>query len=200
MPLIAAMALLLFGGGTEDRIGQLRREPAVRLDPALPERPFARWLRDQLPPGAVPVFHMVPCSTGEADCLLVECPIISRARTLWLEFDSAGPRFLGGRMDAPDAERPIPVDRLSELADRLGDPIRLNPLDCPDGTRPRLAESAAGLRLWCEDAAGRMHGPARSWFNAGRYLMSRGRYEAGERVGRWIECDRFERCRVRHYE
>ena len=73
------------------------------------------------------------------------------------------------------------------------------PLDCPVGTTLRLETEHAGLREWCENAAGVKRGPARAWFSTGRYLMYRGAYVAGERSGRWIECDRFERCANRVY-
>lgn len=42
-------------------------------------------------------------------------------------------------------------------------------------------------------------GPYRSWFNTGLYLMERGDYAGGVKFGRWVECDRFERCVVASY-
>ena len=73
------------------------------------------------------------------------------------------------------------------------------PLDCPAGTTLRLEEEHAGLREWCEDAAGVKQGPARAWFSTGRYLMYRGTFVDGDRDGPWTECDRFERCLRKHY-
>lgn len=199
-PILAAAALVLSSGASEDLISRLSQESAAKLDSGVPDRPFARWLRDLLPPGALPVYHVGPCGDAEGECLIVEAEITSRARILHLEFDTDGLRFLGGKLDAPNAEDPLPLKKLAELPDRLTDPIRLKPVQCPDGARAKLRESYAGIHVWCEDAAGRKHGPARSWFSTGRYLMSRGRYENGERAGEWIECSRFEHCRVRHYE
>lgn len=200
MPIFAAAVLILPGGTSKDLISRLNRELAASLERGLPDRPFAPWLRELLPPGAVPVYHIGPCSGAEGECLIVEAEITSRARILRLEFDAEGLRFRGGRLDAPDAEHPLVLERLSELPDRLTDPIRLEPVQCPNGARAKLRESYAGLHVWCENAAGRKHGPARSWFSTGRYLMSRGRYKNGERIGEWIECSRFEHCRVRHYD
>jgi hypothetical protein len=73
------------------------------------------------------------------------------------------------------------------------------PLDCPAGTTLRLEEEHAGLREWCEDAAGVKQGPARAWVRTGRYLMYRGTFVDGDRDGPWTECDRFERCLRKHY-
>ncbi len=196
--LIAAVALL--GGASHDLIGELNGMMARRLDPALPEQPFAEWLRGLLPVGAVPVYRTGRCSGAEGECLVVECPVVSRARTVRLEFETESLRFRGGRLDAPDAEQPLPVETLADLPDTLTEPIRLRPVDCPEGTRGRLRENGAGVHAWCESADGRRHGPARSWYSTGRYLMSRGRYQDGERVGEWIECDRFERCRRVSYD
>ena len=200
VPAMAAAALVIIGGASDDLVDAIIQTPAARLDSGLPDRPFGEWLRGQLPPGAVPVFRSRPCSDGRGRCLVVEAEIVSRARTLHLEFATEDLTFRGGRPDAPDAARPLPIDRLAELPDRLSHPIRLEPVSCPDGTRAKLRESDAGLHAWCENADGRKHGPARSWFSTGRYLMSRGRYEEGERVGEWIECSRFEQCRKRSYD
>ncbi len=174
--------------------------PAEKLDPALPGLAFGDWLRGLLPLGVVPVYRTRPCTRGDGECLIIEAEIVSRARTLRLDFDSENLRFRGGELDAPDAKHALEVERLTELPDRLTDPIRLEPVQCPDGAHAKLRETYAGIRVWCENAAGQRHGPARSWFSTGRYLMSRGRYENNERTGEWIECSRFEHCRVRHYD
>ena len=92
-----------------------------------------------------------------------------------------------------------PITSLAELPRRLIQGIRAYPLDCPDGTKLQMEAEHAGLREWCEDAAGVKHGPARAWFSTGRYLMYRGAYLEGVRTGPWTECDRFERCVLKRY-
>lgn len=196
----ATAALVLLGAATEDPVARLEAMPAARLDPRLPEQPFGEWLRAVLPPGVVPVYRSGPCASGAGECLVVECDVPSRARTVRLEFDGRALRFRGGRMEDPEAEQPVPVERLSELAHRLAEPIRLRPPECPDGARARLREGQTAVYLWCENAAGEKHGPARSWYHPGRRLKARGRYENGRRVGRWIECDLFERCRTVYHD
>lgn len=198
-PIAVAAALVLLGGVSEDLIGQLSQLTAAKLDPDLPEKPFVEWLRSLLPPGVAPVYRRQPCSDGEAECLVVECNVASRARTARLEFDTEKLSFRGGRVESPDAERPLPVESLAELPDRLQERIRMQPPDCPEGARPILREEPEAVRFWCENADGERHGPAVSWHDPGRRLKARGSYDAGERVGRWVECDRDERCRTKDY-
>ena len=181
----------------------LVRLPASDVDPALPKQKFWLWLNenviDHLPRDAVRGMRFEPCEAGPDDCRMLEIDIVSRARTLVLTFDTQTHAFRGGTLGGPELEQLPPITSLAELPGRLSAGIRPYPLDCPADTTLRLEEEYAGLREWCEDAAGVKQGPARAWFSTGRYLMSRGAYVAGEKDGRWIECDRFERCAVWTY-
>lgn len=198
-PGLAALAWLLVAAAGEAPIAQVLDTPASEVEAGLPAEPLGDWLRGLLPAEAEPVFRTVRCPRAARMCVRVEVDIVSRARVLWLEFATDPPRFLGGKIGAADAERQPPITALADLPGRLVAPIRPYPLDCPEGTRLRLREHYAGLHEWCEDTAGRKHGPARSWFSTGRYLMSRGRYDRGERTGAWLRCSRFEACETRIY-
>jgi len=202
---IVALATTVLAGGWPGYqwAQELARLPASAVDPALPEQKFHLWLGenvvDHLPRDAVIEMRSAPCDADPDDCRMLAAEIVSRARRLVLTFDRKTHIFLGGTLDGPELERMPPITSLTELPRRLSEGTRPTPLDCPDGGTLRLEEEHAGLREWCENAAGVKQGPARAWFSTGRYLMYKGVYVAGERSGRWIECDRFERCVVRVY-
>jgi hypothetical protein len=196
--------MVLAGGWRGDEWAQeLARLPASTVDPALPDQKFAQWLDDNvvrhLPKDAVPGIRFEPCEADPEGCRMLALDIVSRARRLVLTFDRETHAFLGGALGGPELERMPPITSLTELPGRLSEGIRPYPLDCPDAMTLHLREEYAGLFEWCEDVAAVKLGPARAWFNTGRYLMYRGAYLDGEKDGRWIECARFERCKVRSY-
>jgi hypothetical protein len=202
---IVALATTVLAGGWPgyEWAQELARLPASAVDPALPEQKFQLWLDDNvvrhLPKDAVSEIRFEPCETDPEGCRMLAFDIVSRARRLVLTFDRKTHAFIGGTLGGSELERMPPITSLAELPGRLSAGIRPYPLDCPEGTTPRLEEEHAGQREWCEDAAGLKQGPARAWFSTGRYLMYRGVHVAGERDGRWIECNRFEQCAVRTY-
>ncbi|MDH3669124.1 MAG: hypothetical protein OEN23_19590 [Paracoccaceae bacterium] len=112
-----------------------------------------------------------------------------------LRFDRKNPRFLGGSLGGAELEAGPSITSLADLPKRLSAPMRPLPLICPERTEPQLEEEYAGLREWCETPEGAKHGPARAWFSTGLYLMHRGAWRNGTKIGNWLECDRFERCR-----
>jgi hypothetical protein len=201
--ILATVTLTGAGGWGNPWVERLAHLPASAVDPALPDQKFALWLDDNvirhLPKDAVRWTRFEPCDADPDDCRMRAFDIVSRARRLVLTFDRETYAFRGGTLGGPELEKMPPIASLAELPGRLKEAIRPLPLDCPGGTQLKLEEEYAGLREWCEDAAGVKQGPARAWFSTGRYLMYRGAYLEGERDGRWIECDRFERCQVRTY-
>lgn len=197
--ILATVVLAGAGGSGPVWAERLMRMPANEVDPALPDQMFGLWLNNRIPRGAETRTGNEPCGIPPADCLVIEVDIISRARQLVLTFDRKTYTFLSGTLGGPELERMPPITSLAELPGRLTQGIRPYPLDCPDGATLHLEEEYAGLREWCEDAAGVKTGPARAWFSTGRYLMYRGAYLAGERTGPWTECDRFEHCVLKRY-
>lgn len=196
---LSTAAWLLLGAADTGAISKLLATTAARLESGLPAEPFGDWLRQRLPPEAVPVYRIRPCAAAAGTCVNIEIDVVSRARRLRLDSATDPPRFLGGTLSSPDSGKQRPIEALADLPGHLTAPIRPEPLDCPEGTRNVLRESYAGLHEWCQDVTGRKQGPARSWYSTGRYLMWRGRYEKDERAGLWTECDRFERCRTNLY-
>jgi hypothetical protein len=75
-------------------------------------------------------------------------------------------------------------------------------LTCPAGSVYRETRQDAGGNDFCERVMpGDLRvndGPARLWFNMD-FLGEEGLYKNGRKVGRWKECDRFERCRDTTY-
>ncbi len=63
-------------------------------------------------------------------------------------------------------------------------PLLLAAATCPPGTTARGAAPPAGLHRWCEDAAGRKHGPEREWYAPGK-PKAEGSWEAGQMHGAW---------------
>jgi hypothetical protein len=197
-------AIVLAGGGWGDPWSErLAHLPASTVDPALPQQKFGLWLSENLiahlPRDAMRGSRFQPCGTDRPGCMILDGDIASRARRLVLRFDRETFRFIGGSIGGPELELAPPIESLAELPARLSEAQRPYPLDCREGTTLRLEEEHAGLREWCEDAAGVKQGPARAWFSTGRYLMYRGAYRGGERNGPWFECDRFERCGHKRY-
>ncbi len=195
-------------------IDQGRERLAARhlseLDPALPDKPFEEWLRSLLPKEAKLRYGLNDCGeqTGEPardrgrdipECLAVEVEITSRARTVELLFHDWDLRFRSGAVLSHESDEVIHIPRLSALKYALAKPFQPAPLACPKGTTSKQKVEYAGLYEWCENREGRKHGPYRSWFSTGIYLMKKGQYDLGTKVGVWIECSRFEHCILEHY-
>jgi hypothetical protein len=76
-------------------------------------------------------------------------------------------------------------------------------IDCPDGRVYRDIRRDAGREEFCEvrlpGSLKVRDGPSRWWYSEGHF-GEEGTYEAGRKVGRWRECDRFDRCRDQSYE
>ena len=76
-------------------------------------------------------------------------------------------------------------------------------IDCPDGTIYRDVRRDAGREEFCErllpGSLKVQDGPSRWWFSEGHF-GEEGNYSKGRKVGKWKECDRFDRCQDRAYE
>lgn len=179
---------------------------ASEFDPALPDKSFEEWLRGLLPKDVELIYSLKDCGERTADpgqdvaqCLRLEAEIISRARTVGLLFHQADLAFRSGTVISHESDEVIGLAQLSALEDALVKPFQPGPLDCPEGTTRKRRKEYAGLSEWCEDNEGQKHGPYRSWFSTGIYLMAKGRYANNEKTGAWIECSRFEHCHSKRY-
>jgi hypothetical protein len=76
-------------------------------------------------------------------------------------------------------------------------------IDCPDGTVYRDVRGNAGRKEFCErllpGSLKVQDGPSRWWYSQGHF-GEEGNYSNGRKVGKWKECDRFDRCHERVYE
>ncbi len=76
-------------------------------------------------------------------------------------------------------------------------------IDCPAGREYRDVRRDAGRDEFCEillpGSLRVRDGPSRWWYIEG-HLGEEGSYQNGRKVGRWRECDRFDRCRDHTYE
>lgn len=76
-------------------------------------------------------------------------------------------------------------------------------IDCPEGTIYRDVRRDAGREEFCErllpGSLKVQDGPSRWWFSEGHF-GEEGNYRKGRKVGKWKECNRFDRCRDRAYE
>lgn len=76
-------------------------------------------------------------------------------------------------------------------------------IDCPAGRVHQDVRRDAGREEFCELLLpGRLKvkdGPSRAWYSEG-HLGKEGVYQNGRKVGRWRECDRFDRCHDQTYE
>ena len=76
-------------------------------------------------------------------------------------------------------------------------------IDCPGGTVYRDVRRDAGREEFCErlvpGSLKVQDGPSRWWYSQGHF-GEEGNYSNGRKVGRWKECDRFDRCQERVYE
>ena len=76
-------------------------------------------------------------------------------------------------------------------------------IDCPDGTEYRDVRIDAGREEFCElllpGSLKVQDGPSRWWYSQGHF-GEEGNYSKGRKVGKWKECDRFDRCQERAYE
>ena len=189
---------------TEQAVERLFSTPAASLDPALPDVPFGAWFNDSIPKRSGKVFEITECKrkiTGTQPrlCHTIDIDIVSRHRNLHLEFERDSLAFRVGIMSSAELEGTFGVESLASLPKLLKRGMRPFPLTCPADTKLNLRESYAGLFEWCEDANGTRQGPARSWFSTGIYLLDRGQFADGKKVGAWTECDRFERCKFNNY-
>lgn len=189
----------------EETVERLFATPASTFDPTLPAVPFGSWFGDIVPKRSSRIYELTECSPltarGQAPaCLRVELDIVSRHRQLRLEFERDSLAFRGGVLSATELEGTFAVETLAALPNLLKRGMRPFPLTCPTDTELKLRESYAGLFEWCENADGAHHGPARTWFSTGIYLLNRGQYANGEKTGDWTECDRFERCAFNRYK
>jgi hypothetical protein len=75
-------------------------------------------------------------------------------------------------------------------------------VQCPSGREYRDLRKDAGRDESCAltlpGALVTRDGPARSWYSRD-HLNEEGRYQNGRKVGRWRECDRFDRCTDHDY-
>ena len=75
-------------------------------------------------------------------------------------------------------------------------------IDCPSGRVYLDIRRDAGREEFCElQLPGSLKvrdGPSRWWYSEGHFGEG-GIYKAGRKVGRWRECDRFDRCRDQTY-
>ncbi len=190
---------------TEETVERLFATPASAFDPALPAEPFGTWFDEVLPKRSGRFFEITQCASEKEgnhprNCLAIEVNIVSRNRQLRLIFERDSQAFRGGFMSASQLEGKFAIKSLAALPKLLKRAMRPFPLACPQNAKRKLRESYAGLFEWCEDSDGIRQGPARAWFSTGIYLLYRGQYADDEKIGDWIECDRFERCAFNTYE
>jgi hypothetical protein len=194
----------------QNPVESLAAKQVSELDPRLPPGPFRPWLESVLPAGVVLSFEVNDCGEQNGNprldrqgdlpvCIGVEAAVVSRNRNLELLFDEQSLTFRSGSIFSAELEGPLVVSTLSDLPALLKKGMRPWPLQCPPHTTLRLKEEHAGLYEWCEDARGSKHGPYRSWFSTGLYLMEKGEYDHGSKAGGWIECSRFESCALNAY-
>ena len=76
-------------------------------------------------------------------------------------------------------------------------------VECPAGRVYRDVRRDAGREEFCElllpGALKVRDGPSRWWYSEGHF-GEEGTYQNGRKVGRWRECDRFDRCHDETYE
>ncbi len=76
-------------------------------------------------------------------------------------------------------------------------------IECPSVRVYRDIRDGGGRDEFCElllpGSLKVRDGPSRSWYSE-RHLGEEGSYEKGRKVGRWKECDRFDRCHDQTYE
>jgi hypothetical protein len=177
----------------------------------LPAQPLSVWLDSILPRRTTLIYELNDCGeqTGNPEidhtrdmpiCLGVEAVLLSRARKMALLFDKETLAFRSGFVFAEELDGTAEIDSLTDLNAALEAPLRPIPLVCEGGTTLKLRDEQAGRYEWCEDDMGRKQGPYRSWFSTGRYLMQRGQYEDDAEIGEWLDCNRFESCKLTSYE
>lgn len=191
----------------EETAQKLMARDVSDYDPLLASQPLGEWLGSQLPKETPLAYELNDCGeqAGEPDvdhsrdiplCLGVTAEIISRARTLTLLFDAETLDYRSGLVLSKELYGRLDLPSLKDVTAALKKPLQLIPLTCEDGTTLKLKQEYAGLFEWCEDELGRKQGPYRSWFSTGIYLLKRGQFKDDVEVGDWIECDRFENCRL----
>ena len=194
----------------ETAVRRLMERKAVELHPSLPPEPLADWLRRISPRSTVMRWELSDCGEEKGDpsrdadrpvpaCVDIHLHVPAREREGTLQFSVSDGAFRSASLWSPSGALDRDVDAPSALANRLREPIALEPLNCPEHTFRREQPSYAGLFEWCEDSDGRKQGPARSWFSTGVYLMEQGVWRNDVKTGSWIECDRFERCARRDH-
>jgi hypothetical protein len=76
-------------------------------------------------------------------------------------------------------------------------------IDCPDGTVYRDVRRHAGQEEFCErllpGSLKVQDGPSRWWYSQGHF-GEEGNYSNERKIGKWKECNRFDRCQERVYE
>lgn len=190
-------------------IAAIQRTGAAQFDPTLPTVFLETWLRHALPKGAVATWETNDCGEQAGDaaldagrdfptCVGVSIDAPSRARWLYLLFDPEDKAFIVGAMGSPEAAGDVYFEELGLVPAMLDQRLVLAPLRCPGGAEPVIESAFAGSVETCRKD-GQAHGPYRSWFQTGLYLMERGENADGARTGRWITCDRFESCREARY-
>lgn len=192
-------------------IGNVRKYSAHALDSRLPEKPLAQWLKDSFPKGTNFSWEINDCGEPMGDpqtdagrtfsqCVAVTAEVLSRDRDFVLQFQAedplAAPFFI---MSSSDIESPIEFAWLGDIEKLLKEPLALAPITCfQDGRIARQAQDA-GLSETCQRPDGTLHGSHRSWYGTGLYLMEQGLYLEGQKAGDWVECDRFESCKIEKY-
>lgn len=205
---LALTGYRIFTHEADAAVERLRTRSGSELHPSLPAEPLADWLRRTVPGSSVVRWERNDCGEASGDpardegrelpgCVSVHVQAFARDREVVLLFDATDGAFRFATARSPGGRLRSGLEHPGDLTRLLGEPILLEPIRCPEGSVRRERPSQAGLFEWCEDAAGRRQGPARSWFSTGLYLMERGQWRDGAPAGLWIECDRFERCRRR---
>ncbi|MEX2649593.1 MAG: hypothetical protein WD673_11325 [Alphaproteobacteria bacterium] len=211
LALLAVFVLASVAGAEESdpMIAAIQKTGAAQFDPSLPTVFLEVWLRHTLPRGAEVTWETNDCGEQTGDpvldagrefptCVGAHIDVPSRARGLELLFEPGTKAFILGAMTSPEALGDVYFEELGLLPAMLDQPLALRPLACLDGSEPVVETEFAGSFESCrKDSA--PDGAYRSWFNTGLYLKERGDYAAGAKVGRWVECDRFERCQVVSY-
>lgn len=208
---LAACILALACGARADDplVAKVRRTGAAVFDSTLPTVFTDAWLAGALPQGATIAWETNDCGEQTGDpaldagrtfptCVAALIDVPSRARRITLLFEPETPAFVLGVLTSPEAHGDMYFEELGLVPAMLGQVLALRPIMCPEGTEPRTETAYAGSTESCARGAV-ADGPFRSWFSTGLYLMEAGAYAGGAKSGRWIECDRFERCVNKDY-
>ena len=192
-------------------IEKLKAFSVRALDSRLPEQSLEQWLKDVLPKSATLMWETNDCGEQTGDqavdkhrllplCVGVTAELLGRDRDFILQFYAddplSAPFFL---MTSSSIEAPVEFSWLGDIQTLREQPLALKPAPCLPEAKVVLQQQDAGLFEGCQRSDGVKHGTYRAWYNSGLYLMEVGLYRDGVKSADWVECDRFENCKIVQY-